>query len=172
MTYKKYLILMRHADSLPTIDGEDFNRVLSPRGIHQATKAAKLLTSYQIDKILVSPALRTKQTMEIINEELKIKQIETQEELYSANKQSIFDMITNQSDEIKSLMIIGHNPEIYASIFDMIDDNSDSKNYEKLVKSLMPPAGIVVIAFQGTCNWFNINKMGNGRVVNILFDHE
>lgn len=172
MIIAKKLILMRHATSSPTIDIEDHNRCLNPKGIDQAAKAAQFLSSYTIDKILVSPALRTRQTMQIITEKMKVDHIEIQEELYKGGKQSITNAIADQTDQIKTLMIIGHNPEIYALIFDIIDDNSSIQNYDKLVQWPMPPAGIIIISFPRAWIWSDINGQRSGKIANIFFDHD
>ncbi|MGI4776093.1 MAG: SixA phosphatase family protein [Janthinobacterium lividum] len=166
----KNLILMRHADSLQATDSNDLERTLSLKGIQQATEATKFLCSYRIDKILVSPATRTRQTMEAVLKEMVIDQIEIREEIYKENKQNIFATIVGQPDEIKSLMIIGHNPEICALIFDIIDNNDS--NYEKLMKVLMPPASIIVINIPDASNWSDLSYQCSGKVINIFLAHE
>jgi phosphohistidine phosphatase len=69
------LILWRHADAFdPEAGQSDLDRALTPKGQKQARRMADWLTSQLPEgcKILVSPALRTRQTVEALGRKFKI----------------------------------------------------------------------------------------------------
>lgn len=63
------ITFLRHADAKPAID--DINRPLSELGKSQAIQRAKSLLGEKYDLVLISSALRTKQTAEIITEQIE-----------------------------------------------------------------------------------------------------
>jgi phosphohistidine phosphatase len=70
------LILWRHAEAAdPQIDQDDLERQLTAKGHKQARKMADWLNLYLPDhcKILVSPAVRTLQTVEPLGRKFKIE---------------------------------------------------------------------------------------------------
>jgi phosphohistidine phosphatase len=140
----KNIILMRHADSLDALRALDIDRELSDRGIMQAEEAVIFLAKFNIDKVLVSPAVRTMQTLDILKHKLNIKNIEVVEELYRESEDKILEIISKQLTHTDNLMIIGHNPSICATAFAL--SKTTDKNYDYLMQILMPPATIVVVS--------------------------
>lgn len=111
---EKRLILMRHAKS--DWDGPfntDFERPLNERGRASAPLIGQYAkkNEYIADLIYCSPALRTRQTLELFKSALD-QDIETQfhEGLYGASTQDINKLIRTCPDTISTLMIVGHNP--------------------------------------------------------------
>ena len=143
MSTGKNIILMRHADSSQALRELDIDRELSTCGVVQAEEAATFLVKFNIDKLLVSPSIRTLQTLNIIKQKMNINDIEVVEEIYKDSDDKILEIISNQPDHINNLMIIGHNPSICAIAFAL--SKTSDKNYEYLMHILMPPATIVVI---------------------------
>ena len=109
------LFLWRHADALPGISS-DFDRELSPRGHQQAGKAAEWLREHVRPagisdmRILVSPAIRTRQTVaHFCKEEDKIQLCRP---LYdNASPKEILDIL-GWPDTILPTLIVGHQPQI------------------------------------------------------------
>ena len=60
------MLLVRHgsAGDRAAWDGDDGERPLDERGLRQAEALVELITSYEIDRILSSPAIRCVQTIE------------------------------------------------------------------------------------------------------------
>ena len=108
------LFLWRHADALP--GAPDFERELSPLGHQQAGKAAEWLreqvgpTVLSDMRILVSPAVRTRQTAaHFCKEEDKIKLCQP---LYdNAPPKEILDIL-GWPDITLPALIVGHQPQI------------------------------------------------------------
>lgn len=69
------LILWRHAEAREAADGQaDLDRPLTPKGEKQAQRMAQWLNHHLPDstRILVSPALRTRQTADALGRKFKI----------------------------------------------------------------------------------------------------
>jgi phosphohistidine phosphatase len=110
----KKLLIMRHAKTeIQEIFRSDFVRDLTHNGIVQAQSQGKFLSvlPFEPQLILVSPSTRTQQTLE---ESLPMTQwdnpeIKTQDDLYHASLATLIDTVSEVSDEVDELMIIGHN---------------------------------------------------------------
>ncbi len=113
----KTLYLLRHAQALPSSAAiGDFDRVLSPKGIEDATKLGTVLKQQNasIDLIKCSSAKRTQLTTEHVLAGLE-QSIHTEysKSIYNARVSDLFTMIQDADDKIETLMIVGHNPTIY-----------------------------------------------------------
>lgn len=148
------LFLMRHAHSERSIDVVDIQRSLSFDGQVQAEKAATYLKDKKIDKLIVSFVQRTMQTADIIQEQFVIPEIEIITELYEGNIERVIDLLTEQDDKFKNILIIGHNPHIYLIALGLVDKNS--KDYEMINEETMTPAKIITLDFGPASSWKEI----------------
>ena len=104
---------MRHAEAKPLNNQDDYLRELTAKGIKRSGKQQHSLQKYKIDKILVSNAVRTIQTGEIIRT-IKINSawLEICPELYASTSEDIIELISQQEDQNRHILIIAHNPGI------------------------------------------------------------
>jgi phosphohistidine phosphatase len=110
------LILLRHAKAIPAAIGEsDHERALAPEGerasqlIGQAMRKAGLTP----DVVLVSSALRTQQTLEILEASAMWDErpnIDTLPALYMAAPGQIRDLLRALPETVRSALVVGHNP--------------------------------------------------------------
>ena len=108
---------MRHAAALPAALGAtDFERPLSGPGRAAAAQAARRLAAaaVKVDRLLYSPARRTRDTAAIVARELKLDPValESVPELYSASPQTLRATIEHSHGDAAVLMLVGHNPGI------------------------------------------------------------
>lgn len=108
------LILMRHAKTeLAYGLKRDFDRRLTASGERDARRMGEWLKQqgHQIEWVLASPALRARQTTEIICEVLKIPadRIEFRDELYHASPETFFEVIRSVADAHCNILIVSHN---------------------------------------------------------------
>ena len=109
------LTLLRHGKA-QSIDAcaEDFERALARRGSIEAHEMANRIVYRNLipDLMLVSPAERTWATAEIVAEacELEQKQVRCARELYLAEPDTIWRLITRCDSSLHHIMICGHNP--------------------------------------------------------------
>lgn len=110
----KTLLLMRHAkSSWDEKDQDDYDRPLSKRGKKNAPHMGEMLKDEKImpDVILASAAVRTRQTAELLMEELKYRgDICYLNSLYLAEVETYVKEVQRIPDEMNCAMIIGHNP--------------------------------------------------------------
>ena len=109
------LIIMRHAKSdWSEANKLDLDRPLTARG----KKSAKLIgewlkqKAYRIDRVICSPALRAKQTCQLVTQKLDIPQnnVLWENRIYDASLEELISLINQYSHGIHTLLIIGHNP--------------------------------------------------------------
>lgn len=122
-TKRKQIILVRHAKALEfdEFNGLDFDRPLSEKGEGLSKIVARYLRLIGVrpDRIISSPAVRTKQTAKSIAIQYNIKKVEFIESLYNGNSSpernanlihlSIMRR-TKKDDGI--IMIVGHNDDL------------------------------------------------------------
>jgi phosphohistidine phosphatase len=107
------LYLLRHAKSSwddPALP--DHERPLAPRGRRDAERIAEHLRRRGITPALVlcSSAVRTQETLDLLQPALAEVAVEVEEELYGASSETLLERIRSVSDEVSSLLLIGHNP--------------------------------------------------------------
>ena len=112
---KHRLIIMRHAKSDWREEGSpDFDRPLTARGRKAAKQMGQWLKqrSFHIDQILCSPALRAKQTGQLVLEQLNLpqKSMLWESKLYEASLSDLTALIHQYGEGIHTLLLIGHNP--------------------------------------------------------------
>lgn len=113
----KHLYLLRHAQKAQ--NSEDADTPLSAKGEEQAKALGEWVRQHDVtfDHILCSPALRTKQTFELLN--MKESSIELEEALYDSMMRSGQDLIDSLNEaiektknDINNLLIIAHMPNL------------------------------------------------------------
>ena len=113
----KRLTLMRHADAQwKDPDIADFARPLNRRGVAEAQAMGRRLAELQLipDRLMTSPARRTRQTSDIVARQLALaaRQVRHEEALYLAGARDILKIVRTTGPRVRHLMIIGHNPGI------------------------------------------------------------
>jgi phosphohistidine phosphatase len=146
----KKLYLIRHAKSSWEEPGEsDLDRPLMEKGIKRTLKINRFLNdrSVKIDLMISSPAERAFQTAILIANGIGYPEdkILIERKIYDGYYDRILDLIYAASDEVNSIMIVGHNPTIthLANLF--LHPGVD----------LLPTAGTVCISF-ATKKWDSI----------------
>ncbi|MDZ5698021.1 histidine phosphatase family protein [Chelativorans sp. M5D2P16] len=113
----KELLLLRHAKSSwddPSLD--DFDRPLAPRGRKAAPLMGRTMATrgWVPDRVLVSAALRTRQTWRRVAPALGegVPQAEHDKDLYMASAARILKLINGVPADTRRLLVVGHNPGI------------------------------------------------------------
>ncbi|RJG11032.1 histidine phosphatase family protein [Pseudomonas cavernicola] len=113
----KRLFLIRHAkSSWDDAAQPDKDRPLNDRGRSDAPKIGERLAKRDVkpDLILSSPAVRALETAEIIARKLdyRRKDIVVDDRLYAVEADDLLEVIRELGDQLKLVMIFGHNPEL------------------------------------------------------------
>lgn len=114
----KTLYIMRHTQKDASNPEEfDYDIELSQKGKDDAKTMGQKLKEKDVkpDLIVSSPAIRTRQTSDIVAKELAYrKNIMYNEVIYQAFLNELVESITYTFDSVDTLMIVGHNPSLTA----------------------------------------------------------
>ncbi|MFL2822695.1 MAG: SixA phosphatase family protein [Paracoccaceae bacterium] len=113
----KQITIIRHGDSSFVKNNDrDWFRPLSQEGKKECIELAEYLSQNKMlpEKIICSDAKRTIHTSNIILEKTgwDSKLLYLDNNLYQANLEFLYELISKQSDSIEKIMLIGHNPGI------------------------------------------------------------
>lgn len=147
------LILLRHAEAQPATGDDDRDRPLSPRGEQEALAAGRWLASHgaRPDRVLCSPALRTRRTAELAMRALAPDAaIGLAAEVYEATPGELLALLDQHADA-RCVMLVGHNPGVERLVALLVEGRSDEFRG-------MPPAGLAVLHLQGAL------EPGNARL--------
>jgi phosphohistidine phosphatase len=115
----KRLTLIRHASADQDSDVRDYERPLSRKGQGEAQDMARRFQERSLvpDLILVSAAVRTRETADIFAKTLGVaaRLLQADDSLYLADGDHILTTIRGIGPRVKHLMVIGHNPGISAA---------------------------------------------------------
>lgn len=155
----KKLILIRHAKSSWKFNVIDHERQLNSRGLSDSVLIASGLESKGVtaDLVMISDAIRTKTTSEIILNQLKInkEKILFSHDLYDFSGGNLTQVIKDCDNGINTLMIFGHNHAITAFV------NTYGDKYIENV----PTCGVVIIDFD-IKSWNGLNE---GKTIKTIF---
>ena len=153
----KYLFLTRHAKSSWSNPGlADIDRPLNERG----KKAAPFMGKLIVDKgekpelLISSPAYRAFSTAKAFGEAMGLVEndIIIDSTIYGAGAQQLLELVQNQDDLHKSIMLFGHNPT-FTSFVNLLTGS----NIMNVVT-----CGVVRIDFEFS-SWTDID-FGSGRL--------
>lgn len=156
------LTILRHGDASyedPKIN--DWNRPLSNYGEIEAQKIAKYIkkTLPKPNKIISSNANRTISTAKILLNSNKWDQkiLEKKQEMYLASLDTLLAIISEQSDSLEHIVIIGHNPGLSDLCNHLVNQSfvsSMNPSYLSLfiTSRYLPTCGCFSIKFNGE-NW-------------------
>jgi phosphohistidine phosphatase len=135
------LTLIRHANAEQDSDVRDFERPLSRKGHAEALEVARRLQERGLvpDLVLVSAALRTRETADAFVKELGVaaRRLRADDSLYLADGDYILGLIRGIGPRISHLMIIGHNPGISAAAISLAPE---------VVSNDLPTCGMLTMA--------------------------
>lgn len=109
------LYALRHAKSAWPIGVTDLRRPLAKRGIRNAVRLGAWLVECDVrpDLVVVSPALRTRQTVDLVAEAAGfLPTAQVDDRLYGASWGDVLDVVRQTPASVKRLMIVGHNPSL------------------------------------------------------------
>jgi phosphohistidine phosphatase len=140
----RQLYVLRHAKSSwddPVLD--DRERPLAPRGRKAAKLLSEHLRSERIEPALVlcSPARRTRETLQRVDppgERL------IEDELYLASAGDWIERLKHVTDDVGSVMAIGHNPALQMLVLTLAGPND-------AIQDKFPTAALATLALD--CSW-------------------
>jgi phosphohistidine phosphatase len=113
MATPRTLYVLRHVKSSWDDDTlSDYDRPLAERGVRDGKRLARHLAEANIrpDIVLCSSARRAQQTLSFIAASLGAPAVRMLDELYGADVDDVIALIHQLDDELRSVLVIGHNP--------------------------------------------------------------
>lgn len=155
---------MRHAKA-EQAGATDFDRRLAERGEADAREAGVWLAAQGVDPdlALVSAAVRTHQTWDGVAEGAGWDDgVATfDESLYAAGPESALDLIRGVDDDVRTLVVIGHNPTM-AYLAQLLDDGDGDEDASSEMATGYPTSAATVFELEG--DWTDLDEAG-ARVV-------
>lgn len=155
------LSLLRHAKSSWDSPGaKDFDRPLAKRGEAAAPRMGAFMAKSGIapDLILCSPAVRARQTLDLVLPELGgTPTVEYEEAFYLAAPSVLLGRMRKIGPKVHHVLIVGHDPGMQGLAMDLAG-TGDADALASLVRKF-PTAGLAVIRFKAR-EW---TKIGSGK---------
>lgn len=147
------LIALRHAKADSPLGTLDVDRPLTGRGRRDARRAGDTLRTAgrTPDKVICSTALRTRQTL---GELALDAPAEFDDLVYDNDAGLILDLLRGQPDEVRTLLLVGHNPSLHRLVADLTGSSPVG----------FPTSATAVIEFDG--GWSDLWP-GIGRLVSL-----
>jgi phosphohistidine phosphatase len=138
------LIVLRHAKAAQAPGLPDRERPLTEGGEYDARRIGEALTDMDLrpDLVLCSPSTRTRQTAELALSSgdavsaLSGADIVFEPVIYEAYSEELLTLLRRSDPEVRTLMLVGHNPGIHNLVQDLTTRDGDSG---------FPPGAFVVI---------------------------
>ncbi|MCB8956870.1 MAG: histidine phosphatase family protein [Nocardioides sp.] len=154
---------MRHAKA-EQMGPTDFDRALAARGHADAQEAGSWLSGHGFspDRALVSAALRTRETWAAVADgggwDLDA---DLDRGLYSAEPDTAIDLVQQVDDEVRRLVLIGHNPTM-AYLAQLLGDGTAAADLERELMSGFPTSALAVFAQEQP--WAELTE-GSARLI-------
>ena len=132
----KELLLLRHAKSSwddPQLD--DFDRHLAERGRRAAPFMAREIArrGWLPDHVMVSPALRTRQTWELVSAELSgVPEAVFHPQIYTDLADDLLQLVREAPESAARALLVGHNPALEEFAARLAGTGSDKKLMKRM----------------------------------------
>jgi phosphohistidine phosphatase len=141
---KLVIWVLRHAKAAADGPAGDVSRPLTKRGRRQAEAVAEHLQALE-DKdvlpslVLCSPAIRARQTAELVMPAMPEARLQFEKDLYDDDAAGVVEWIRQLDPEESRLMVVGHNP----TLLELCVMLADPVYVEELESAGLPTAGLV-----------------------------
>ncbi len=136
---RRLIYLLRHAHAQPSLAGQpDHDRGLSGTGEAEADAAGAFLASQPaFQRVLCSPALRTRQTAERVLAQTGYADTRSEGRIYEASAGELIEVLDEHADV--PVLLVGHNPGLEQLVALLCTGRSGEYRG-------MPPAGLALLS--------------------------
>jgi phosphohistidine phosphatase len=157
------LVIMRHARA-ESVAPSDHERALAPRGRADAEAAGRWLAGQGVvpDAAFVSDAQRTRDTWAELSAGAGWDCApDFSAALYAAGADSAFDLVNETDPDVRTLVVVGHNPTM-AYVAELLDDGEgDDDASTDMITRGFPTSALAV--FEVDVPWAELGP-GTGRL--------
>lgn len=141
------LVLMRHAKSAYPDGVADHDRPLAPRGQREAGVGGDWLRANvpAFDAVLCSTATRARETLACTEIDAPIRYVGR---LYGATPGAVIAEVNKVDDDVRTLLVVGHEPTTSSLALILADDDSNSAAVQAISEKY-PTSGIAVLEIPG-----------------------
>jgi phosphohistidine phosphatase len=155
------LVIMRHAAALPHA-ATDAERPLTPKGRQTAAEAGRFLRSIGVvpDHVLVSPALRCRETWEHLEPAVGPGEdctVVVQDAIYAAAPDSLLSVLRTVPEGARTVLLIGHNPAVAYVASVLADADGPIEILQSLLNGLLPGA---LAVYETSSAWAGLDMLG------------
>lgn len=150
------LVLVRHAKA--EAGSPDVQRPLARRGVRDAGAVGQWLADRGLvpDRAVVSPARRAVQTWDIAAGQLgDVAPARIDDLIYVNTVDDLLAVIHPTSDEVSTLLLVGHNPSM-VELATVVDDGSGDENARAELSRGYPTSGVAVFALD--TSWVDVGR--------------
>jgi phosphohistidine phosphatase len=152
------LWVLRHAKAAENGPDGDTSRPITGKGKRQSKVVRDHVAGSDDeslpDLVLCSPAVRARETAEIVLTAMPDARIEFDKALYSRDADGVADWLKELDPVDRHLMIVGHNPTFH-ELCVMLASSPDS---ETLDTEGLPTATLVKLDFPDTSSWSRLSE--------------
>lgn len=144
------LVVLRHAKSAWPDGVPDHERPLAPRGRRDAPVAGRVLAEKDClpDLALCSTAVRARQTWESASAQWGTPPpVRYASRVYAAEVGELLDVLREVPDEVRTLLLVGHNPGLEELVLDLAGDALGDALDD--VRTKFPTSAIAVLSWHG-----------------------
>ena len=155
------LVLLRHAKSAYPSGVPDHERPLAERGVREAALAGDWLRANlpAIDAVLCSTATRARETLARSGIDAPVRYVER---LYGATPGTVIEQINQVSDDVRTLLVVGHEPTISEVAIVLAGaDGTDTVAVER-ISAKYPTSAIAVLRIDD--RWEQLEPRGAALV--------
>ncbi len=164
--HRRELWVLRHAKAgAHTV--EDHGRTLTGRGRRQCAELVSHLTAGGTPDtaprlLLVSSATRARDTAERVLQAFGDgARIEIEPALYEADAEEVIELVRQVDDELRSVMVVGHNPTLEGLLWLLVEDDGG----RELLRGGLSTGALAVVGFDSP-SWAAL-KLGTGRLLSL-----
>jgi len=143
------LILMRHAEAeRAAASGRDRDRALSAPGRADAIAMGRALAARGLRPglALVSPAIRTRQTWDLVHDAMGDVEVRADEPLYNGGADALRRAIEAVEDVAGCVIVVAHNPGIHLLAVDYLVESAASPATLDRISGGFPPGAAALFA--------------------------
>jgi phosphohistidine phosphatase len=144
------LILFRHGKAeAESASGEDFDRRLAPRGQRESADMGARLADlgFLPDLVLVSPAMRTRETWAALEPHFPKAKVRFDDELYHADSGLVRHAAARDGAAAGTVMVVGHNPGLQELAVRLLAEGSAPASLIGQAARRFPTAAVAVFLF-------------------------
>jgi phosphohistidine phosphatase len=144
------LVLVRHSKAEQG-GMADIDRELSSRGLHDAAAIGAFLRDHDIvpDRVVVSPATRTRQTWSQIAGALSgSANASYDERIYDGGADDLVAIVKESPAVATTVLLVGHNPTVHAAAYG-IDDGEGDPDARRWLRSEFPTSALAIFEIDG-----------------------